>query len=74
MRYSDCTEDFYCLVLSLPLGLRNSQEGERAQKVRLEFHAVPAEARSFSRAPHGSQVGEAPEAFSLPLASTDVLS
>lgn len=27
------------------LGMRNKQEGARAQKVRLEFHAGPAEAR-----------------------------
>lgn len=74
MSYSDCTEGFYYLVFSLPLGLCNSQGGGRAQKVRLEFHAVPAEARSFSRTEHGSQVGEAPEAFRLPLARTDVLS
>lgn len=74
MSYSDCSEEFYCLVLPLPLGLHNSQEGGRDQKVRLELHAVPAQARSFSRAGHGSQVGEAPEAFRLPLASTDVLS
>lgn len=52
----------------------NSQGGGRAQKVRLEFHAVPAEARSFSRAGDESQVEEVPEAFRLPLTSTDVLS
>lgn len=76
MSYSDRTEDFYCLVLPLPLrlALRNSQEGGRAQKVRLELHAVPTQARSFFRAGHGSQVEEAPEGFRLPLASTDVLS
>ena len=54
--------------------MRNSQEGRRAQKVRLEFHPVPAEVRSFSRVGDGSQVEELPEAFRLPLASTDVLS
>ena len=51
-------------------GLRNSQEGGRAQKVRLEFQSVPAEARSFSGAGDWSQVGEVSEAFGLPLAST----
>lgn len=52
--------------------MRNSQEGGRAQKVRLEFHAVPA-VRSYSRARDVSQVEEALDAFKLPLAWTDVL-
>lgn len=71
MSHSDCKCRIFTAYCSA-LCLRNSQEGGRAQKVRLEFHAVPAEAGSFSKARDGSQVEEVPEAFRLPLASTDV--